>query len=259
MTEKFKKIIQAAEEGGKIVKKYFGQPLEIEEKSTAADFRTKADLESEKVILDILTTEFPDYNIHSEERGYIDKKSEFTFIIDPLDGSNNFVVGIPNFSVNIALSRNKKIIASVTHQPIINQTFYTKVGEGAFLGNQKLKVNQEPNIKKSSIVYTCGYNTSKKWQGEIKNRIENLNIKRSLNNWSPAFDFCLLASGKIEVIINDGNEIYDCAAGKLIAREAGALITDFKGNKDLDDTNRFFLASNGTKIHQEILKILTAT
>jgi len=73
----------------------------------------------------------------------------------------------------------------------------------------------------------------------------------------PAWDYCLLASGKIEAIINDGNEVYDCVAGKPITREAGALLTDYKGKEDLNDKNTFFIASNGTKIHKKLLDILT--
>ncbi|TSC52859.1 MAG: hypothetical protein CEO40_183, partial [Parcubacteria group bacterium LiPW_72] len=77
-----------------------------------------------------------------------------------------------------------------------------------------------------------------------------------LTNWSPALAFCLLASGKIESIIHNDNEIYDYIAGKLIAKEAGALISDFKGRQEKNDKNSIFLASNGTEIHEQLLKIL---
>ena len=90
--------ILAAEHGGTIVKNYFGDLLDIEEKTMVSDFRTKADTEAENAILHVLTKNFPQYNILSEEAGFLDHHSEYTFVIDPLDGSNNFVLGIPNFS-----------------------------------------------------------------------------------------------------------------------------------------------------------------
>jgi len=77
-----------------------------------------------------------------------------------------------------------------------------------------------------------------------------------LNNWSPAFDFCLLAEGKIEVIINNNADIYDFSAGKLIVKEAGAKVTVFDGGEEKADKNPIFIASNGTKIHEEIINIL---
>jgi myo-inositol-1(or 4)-monophosphatase len=251
-----KKIIKVAESGGQILKKYFGQNLELVEKSTVADFCTKADLKSEVVILRILSKEFPDYNIYSEEKGNIDKKSEYTFIVDPLDGSNNFMLGIPDFSVSIALLKNNKIISAAIHSPILNQTYYAEKGKGAFLSNKRLRVNKNADIKRATVVYTSNYVYSRDYSSRLVKNLNKKRVKRILRNWSPALDFCLLASGKIEAIINNGNDVYDFVAGKLIAREAGALITDFKGKKELNDKNRIFLASNGTKIHQQLLKIL---
>ena len=80
-------------------------------------------------------------------------------------------------------------------------------------------------------------------------------VKRVLRNWSPALDFCMLASGKVDIVINNVSEVYDHIAGKLIAREAGARITDFQGRKEKNDMNSIFLATNGTKLHNEALKL----
>ncbi len=97
------------------------------------DFQTEADLESEKRILSILKTEFPKYNIYSEEDGKFYHDSEYTFVIDPLDGTNNFVMGIPNFSVSIALFCKNEAIAGVVYQPILDQTYSALKGKGSFL------------------------------------------------------------------------------------------------------------------------------
>lgn len=249
-------IIKAAESGGRVIAQYFGKALEIEEKSTLGDFRSKADTESEKAILHILTKKFPRFNILSEETGFLENKSEYTFIIDPLDGSNNFVLGIPNFSVSIGLFRHDKAILGVIHVPVLGHTYFAQDGQGAFLDGKKLSVNKESDIKRTTVSYTCGYLASAEFGEQLRHRLHKVGIKRMLEFWSPAVEYCLLASGKLEAIINNKNEIYDYAAGKIIAKEAGALITDFDGKPEKSDKGNAFWASNGTGIHQQLLRTL---
>jgi len=247
------KIIEAAETGGKILKDYFGQGMDTIQKSVTSDFYTKADLDSEKAILGILRRGFSNYNIFSEENGKIDKGSEYTFVIDPMDGTNNFVIGIPDFSVSIALFKNNEAIAGVINVPMLGHTYHAERRKGAFLDGTKLRVNDKKDIIKSTVVYTCGYRITREVLDKAISNLHKINVKRVLLNWSPAADFCLLAAGKIEAVANDRNEFYDYAAGKLIAREAGAKVTDFQGNKDTDDKNDAFLVSNGTEIHEKIV------
>lgn len=249
-------IILAAEAGGKIVKQYFGEVLDIEKKTTISDFCTKADTESEKAILQIITKKFPQYNILSEESGFVDNKSEYTFIIDPLDGSNNFVLGIPNFSISIGLLKGDKAVLGIIHVPILNHTYHAQERKGAFLDKTQIYVNNESEIKRVTVSYTCGYVNSAEYEENLIHKLNKLGIKRLLQYWSPAIEYCLIASGKMEAIINNKNEIYDYTAGKVIAREAGALITDFQGKPEKNDRESIFIASNGTKIHQEFLQIV---
>jgi len=108
-------IIKATQAGGKVLIQYFSQNLKIKRKSTPADLQTNADLASEKAILEVLKKEFPKYNIWSEEVGLIDKKSEYSFVIDPLDGTLNFIYGISYFSVAIALMKEKETLFSVIY------------------------------------------------------------------------------------------------------------------------------------------------
>ena len=132
MTIDIYKIIIAAESGGEVIKKYFGRVLELEQKSIAGDVRTRADTEAEEIILSTLQKDFPTFNIYSEEAGNIDKKSEYTFVLDPLDGSNNFVLGIPVFCVSIGLLKGKEIIAGVIYHPILKDIYFAEKGEGAY-------------------------------------------------------------------------------------------------------------------------------
>ena len=249
-------IIIAAKAGGKEIAKYFGEVLELEEKSMASDFRTKADTEAEKAILTVLQEAFPDFNIYSEEVGKIDKKSDYTFVIDPLDGSNNFALGIPTFCVSIGLLKRNEIIAGVIHHPILNHTYFAEKGKGAWLEDSRRKVNKESNMMSSTIAYTYGYSASRELQESLIHELNKKRVKRFLQNWCPTYELCLLAAGKIEGIINNDNELYDYCAGKLIAKEAGAKVTDFDGNLEVNDKSNIFIISNGTKIHQELLSLI---
>lgn len=257
MAQSIKKIIKAAKAGGAVLRTYFGKSLETVQKTMAADFRTKADLDSEETILKIFAKEFPDYNIYSEELGEKKKGSEYTLIIDPLDGTNNFVLGLPNFSVSIGLLKNDEIVTGAIYLPFMDQTYWAEKGNGAFRDSVKLKVNSESDIKKSSVSITCGYTSAYGFSDSLIKKLNDRLLKRFLVNWSPAYDFCLLASGKIEAVVSHNLDIYDYVAGKLIATEAGVLITDFSG-KSCPDKEGIFIASNGSALHQELVKVIAS-
>lgn len=251
----YPKVIEAAEAAGEIIRRYFGEALELEEKSMAADFRTKADTEAEAKILEILAKEYPDYEILSEEVGHNGKKSEFQFVIDPLDGTNNFFLGIPNFAVSIALQKNGTTIFGVVYQPITRETYWAELGQGAWIGEQRLSVNSEERLECSTIVSSVGYDHDLESRQQLRLLLggpRGHGIKRWSENWSVAMDCCLVATGRAELMLMKDTEIHDFAAGKLIAKEAGAKSTDLLGRDD-DDLNTSFVLSNGTDIHNEVL------
>ena len=160
INKEYDEIIKAAKAGGEVARKYFGKILSIEGKSMPCDFRTKADLESEKAILKILSKKFPKYNIFSEEDGKTDKNSEYTFVIDPLDGTNNFVLGVPYFSTSIALMKGDEVIFGVIYNPVINNMYYAEKGKGSYLNGRKIHVSKEANLKNSSISLVVNYGFS---------------------------------------------------------------------------------------------------
>jgi myo-inositol-1(or 4)-monophosphatase len=259
MEKDYQKIIEAAQAGGQVLKNYFGQNLDIEEKSMPADIRTKADTESEEAILKILKNNFPDYNINSEETDYIENNSEYTFIVDPLDGSNNFVMGVPNFSVIIALQKNNETIFGVIYHPILEQTYYAAKNGGAFLNGKSISVNQNKNIEDVALGLVWGYlfdQKDKEINANYTKRGIESKLRRVCLNWSVGIDFCLLASGKMEAIFDNGCDPHDYVAGKLILQEAGGMITDFDGNLETDPNSDKFLATNNKIINSKLLKIL---
>lgn len=254
ITKKYKEIIRAAKAGGEVAKKYFGKALEITTKYNLSDYRTTADLASEKAIIKILSKSFPKYNIISEEAGEINKNSEYTFYIDPIDGTNNFVLGIPYFSVGIALLKGDEMIFSAVYHPTLKNIYYAEKEKGAYLNNKRINANKETNIKNCTVSYVGTYSSSLKHKQRTVMGLEDLGVKRVMRNWSVILDYCLLASGKIEAVIIYGKlNLWDTAPGLLIAKEAGAIVTDY-GKKKNDGV--FLLATNGTKIHQAILDIL---
>ena len=246
-------LVKAARSGGKIVRKYFGQALKIVEKSTLADFQTQADLESEESILKILKKEFPTYNLFTEEGGETNKNSDYTLVIDPLDGTNNFVVGLPTFSVSIGLLYKDEPVAGVVYQPILNDTYTAYKNRGAYLNGRKIKVNKVTDYKKITIFYTNGYKTDLGYHSKMMGSLVGGKHKRVINNWSAACEYCMLARGKVESVVTDGIELHDFAAGKLIAMEAGAQVIDFTGKKEKNYTNNFFIISNTPEINKYIL------
>ncbi len=257
MTTQTKKLITIAKAGGKVVRGYFGQSLETMQKSATADFRTKADLESESVMLKMFAKDFPSYNIHSEEQGKTWKGSDCTLVVDPLDGTNNFVLGIPNFTVSIGLMKNDEIVTGIVYAPFLDHLYYAEKGGGSFLNDRRLHVNSESSISNSSISIVCGYTNAAGFESRVHKQLDDQKTKRVLTNWSPAYDFCMLASGKIEAVLFNNPEIYDFAAGKLLATEAGALITGFDG-QPIMDKDGIFIASNGSALHQKILGVVNA-
>ncbi len=212
-------------------------------------------MESEQAILAVLQKAFPSVNIYAEESGRIDNQSEYTFVIDPLDGTNNFVLGIPDFAISIGLLKGSEAILGVIYNPILNQVYSAEKGKGACLNGKKLLVNSESAITHATVSYTSGYNTAREYSDNVINKLRELGIKRLVDHWAPAYDYCLLDSGRIEVVISKEGDLEDYVAAKVIVSEAGGKITDFH-NSPVDGTVPDFVATNGTAIHDQILALV---
>ena len=133
--------IQAAKLAGKIHKKYFLKDIAIETKSSSFDLLTRADKEAEAAVVKLIKKHFPAHNFLAEENTYEKTNSEYTWIIDPLDGTNNFASGMPIFCSSVALARNKSVIAGAIFDVSRNELFYAAKGRGAFLNGKRIKVS----------------------------------------------------------------------------------------------------------------------
>ncbi|HSX16020.1 MAG TPA: inositol monophosphatase [Candidatus Saccharimonadales bacterium] len=249
-------VIAAARAGGAVVKRYFGEALQADEKTSASDLRTKADTESEQAIIAALQRAFPDCNIYAEESGQIDNGSEYTFVIDPLDGTSNFVLGIPDFAISVGLLKGDESILGVIYNPILDRLYSAEKGRGAYLNGQPIHVNTEADSSRATVSYTCGYHTSREYSDGVRGKLLDLPIKRTLETWAPAYDYCLLASGRLEAVISKEGDLEDYVAAKVIVTEAGGKVTSFAG-EPVDGKAPDFIATNGTAMHEKLLQLLS--
>lgn len=250
---------QAAREAGAYLKERFSQQL-IPDLESHNDVKLPEDKESERRIIEVLHRHFPTHTIYSEEIGTVQREGEYHWIIDPLDGTNNYFIGYPYFSVSIALQHAGDIVLGVVYNPISEQLFWAEKGKGAYLNGQRLSVNKRTELRKAVGTYIRGRDSVTKEQELEYTRPFALQTKRVMRNIAPALDWCMLAHGWIDYIVMQRSGIMDVAAGILIAREAGATITDWEENPYRDqpfDEEHLpsLIASNGP-LHRQICSLL---
>ena len=215
---------------------------------------TESDQLSEKKIIAIIKENFPDNSIKAEESGFSDKKSEYLWVIDPLDGTTNYVRKVPFFSVSIALMKKEQLKVGVIYDPIHNQLFSAMKNEGLELNSQRIRTSEETDLGKTMI----GYARPSVHKGEfvrIFSKMEQVTRTPKILG-SMAMQLAYVASGTLDATILLKPHSWDAAAGALIVQEAGGQVTDFEGKPwSLESKN--VLASNG-KIHEELLEILNS-
>jgi len=245
--------INAAKRSGALLKKSFSKRGKRSWKDKAgAQIVLKEDVESEKIIIAEIKKYFPQHSIYSEEIGSETKKSEFCWIIDPLDGTTNYSMGIPWFCNCIALSKNNKVVLGTIYAPFSEQLYIAEDGKGIYLNDVKIKVNKK-DLKDSILFLAKGGPENKKWLGKtIINFSAATRTERIYG--SLGLELALVSSGQADLVISKGAQPYDYAAGALLVKEAGGKVTDFKG-KEWQVSNANLVASNG-KIHKQILEVI---
>lgn len=243
--------IQSAKEAGAYLLNHFKENHNPLYKSEY-DVGLLVDDDSEEIILKRIRNAFPSHNIYSEEFGAIKNKSDLTWYIDPLDGTNNYFVGIPYFGVSIALVKNNETIIGVVFNPITNQLFTAIKGRGAFLNNNKIQSKIEKQTPYSVLSFIKGHfktgaENSDAQAKEIEYALSN-KFTRVLKMWAPSLDWCLLALEKIDVLVSYESELEDMFAGLLIAQEAGVIVYNFDG-KEYQFGNHRIVASNKSLIN----------
>ena len=212
-------MIKASEKASKNLIRDFGEieKLQVSTKGPS-DFVTNADTKSEKIIINELLKSKKNYSILSEESGLkVNKNSDKVWIIDPIDGTTNFLHGVPHFAISIALKKNNEIMSGVIFDPIKNEMFFAEKNNGAFLNNQRIKVSNKKELK------NCLFATD-------ENNVNTTDLL-TRKSGSAALDMAYVASGRFDGYFQKNLNIWDIASGIIIIKEAGGLINDIDLSK----------------------------
>jgi myo-inositol-1(or 4)-monophosphatase len=246
--------VTAAEKGARILQSRFGNILRIRKK-VAQEIVTEADTESEKEIIAIIGSNFPEHGILSEECGLTTGSSEYRWIIDPLDGTVNFAHQVPIFCISIALSFNGAVVLGIVLNPLAGELFSAVSGQGAQLNGRPIQVSSIPSISESLLVTGFPYNVKEIFNPVITRYGNCLKTAQGVRRLgSAALDLCYVACGRFEGFWEQNLKPWDTAAGALIAAEAGGQVTTFSSQPYTVDQTEI-LATNG-HIHQEMIELL---
>ena len=246
---------KAVKKAGKILLRDFGEleNLQIQSKSVG-DFVTNADVKVEKTLLEILKYYYPDYTYITEEKGEI-KGDENIIIIDPIDGTSNFIHGIPHVGIIVAKMINNEITDGVIYNPILNEFFWSSKGKGSWCNNTRLRVSNR-NKFSDCLIGTglpFGERVYKNYLNEIDEVLKYSAGIRRLG--SAGLDLAYVASGKLDGFWEKDLNLWDLSSGTLLIKEAGGKVSKMDGST-WDPKCRDLVATNN-KIHNELVKKLT--
>jgi myo-inositol-1(or 4)-monophosphatase len=251
-------MIRAARAAGDRLKLDFAEiaTLEIKHKNGPADPFTIADVRAEQTVKAILAEAYPDYGFLGEEGGVtVGADAGNTWICDPLDGTANFLIGLPIWAVNIALQRDGEIVAGVTYVPMLNEMFRAERGGGAFLNDAPIKVSKREGLTQAILgvgIPFMGKPRQEQFHAEMQRLTPKVSGVRRLG--AGAVDMAYVACGRFDAYWEQSVSAWDMAAGAVIVREAGGVVTDTLG-KALDVMNGTVLAST-PQIQTELLHAL---
>jgi len=220
------------------------------------DFVTNCDKKVEKILIDELLKARPSYSILSEEIGEINNDDSFKWIIDPIDGTSNFLHGIPHFAISIGLEHNKEIVCGIIYDPIKDEMFTAEKGNGSYLNNQRMRVSSRSKLE-DCIIFTGGPKRDAKNRELALKEYYKFSTKvltpiRKLG--SASLDMAYVAAGRCDGFWQRNLNYWDIAAGIILVKEAGGFVTDFQGENQYIK-NKTVLATN-SKINKEMIEVL---
>jgi len=233
-------MIKASEKASKALIRDFGEIEKLQvSKKGPTDFVSNADIKAEKIIIEELKKAKPNYSILSEEYGYDEQKDKKnTWVIDPIDGTINFLHGIPHFAISIALKSNEEIISGLIFDPIKNEMFYAEKNNGAFLNNHRIKVSKKTQIN------DCLFATGGKTNNE-----PDLPYRKS---GCAALDMAYVACGRYDGYFQHNLNLWDIAAGIILVKEAGGLLEEI----DIAQTKKLKIITSTPDINSKLKEIL---
>ena len=235
-------MIKASEKASKVIIRDFGELENLQvSKKGPKDFVTKTDKRVEKIIIDELTKSKKNYSFITEETGKIlNKNRDIFWIVDPIDGTTNFLHGIPHFAISIALQIDGEIISGLIYDPIKNEIFYAEKNSGSFMNNNRVRVSNKSNIDEC-LFATDNYG--------IKKIYPKINLR---NTGCAALDLAYVGCGRFDGYFHNHINIWDIAAGKIIIEEAGGRVNNIKDFK----INKIDIRAGNPNIYDKMLKKL---
>jgi len=253
MTEIMTIVQRALIEAGDILRSHYGRLERIEQKGDI-DLVTIADRESEAAIVNLVRNAFPSHGILAEEGG-AQAEGEYTWVIDPLDGTTNYAHNFPLFSISIAVMHGDKPMAAGVANPYYKETYLAEAGSGATLNGAPIRVSKVQTLDKALMVTGFPYDRRERLDHYLLGVGQFLNHAQGvLRLGSAALDLCAVAAGRMEGFWEEKLNPWDTAAGWLIVEEAGGKVTDFRGAPYSPFGNQI-LATNGP-IHPECIAAL---
>jgi myo-inositol-1(or 4)-monophosphatase len=244
--------VDIAREAGALLCTYFERRIGFEMKGEF-DLVTEADRASEKLVVERLRSHFPMHNVVAEEGGGHQSSSEYTWYVDPLDGTTNFAHGFPAFNVTLGLARAGEMLAGVVFDPIRQEMFTAERGAGAYLNNRRIRVSAVKHVNDS--LASTGFPSRKRHHNVnihfyYQLAMASHGVRRT---GSAALDLAFVAAGRLDFFWEFGLKPWDVAAGALLVAEAGGRVSDMKGAPHSVTESDHVLADNGA-LHEEVLQ-----
>ena len=233
-------MIKAIEKASKVLIKDFGEIEKLQvSKKGPRDFVTNSDLKTEKIIIDELKKAKPNYSILSEEKGIENNKDKNnTWIIDPIDGTINYLHGVPHFAISIALRSYDQIVAGCIYDPIKDEMFYAEKNNGAYLNNQRMKVSKKNNIE--DCLFAAGNNIDYD---------KKLPVRKS---GCAALDMAYVASGRYDGYFQKNLNLWDIAAGIILVKESGGILSEI----NISNISEIKIIASNNSINNKLLEKL---
>ncbi len=246
--------LQAAKAGEEVIRHYYDANVKVIMKEDYTPV-TVADVETEEKIKEVILSAYPDHGFYGEETGMTNPDAEYTWLIDPIDGTKSFVRQYPFFSTQIALMHKDELIVGVSNGVMFNELAWASKGEGAFLNDKPIQVSEGIDELRDAALSMGNIATlasqPSRWQGAGK-LAQQVNRTRGYGDF---YHYHLLASGKIEIIVESDVNILDVAALSVIVNEAGGSFTDLEG-QPLNLDTRSVLATSSETLYQTVFSLI---
>ncbi len=252
-------MIRAARKAARNLKRDYGEvdQLQVSAKGPA-DFVTAADLRAEKILREALSFARPEYGILTEELGEIKGEDpKRRWIIDPIDGTTNFIHGIPHFAISIALEENNSLSAGVIYEPINDQMFWAEKGNGAWANDRRLRVSARNQMNESIFATGNAFLGRGDYKTSLKQTESIVAVSAGIRRFgSAALDLAYVAAGRFDGFWETGLKPWDIAAGIILVREAGGIVSELTGREDMMKTGSIVAAN--PHLHKELSKTINS-